>query len=77
MAVKDEVMARVRSIPDNSSNILDRTGPLAWTAGIMNYIQRYNVTGEELLSELREAFRLDDPYPVQLGRYLLVGSSDS
>ena len=50
MAVKDEVMARVRSIPDNSSNILDRTGPLAWTAGIMNYIQRYNVTGEELLS---------------------------
>lgn len=26
--------------------------------------------GEELLSELREAFRLDDPYPVQLGRYL-------
>merc|ERR1740130_765045 len=49
VSVMGEVQARVASFPDNTNLITDRTGPVAWTAGVMRYIRRYNVSGEDLL----------------------------
>ena len=49
VSVMGEVQARVKSYPDNTNLITDRTGPVAWTAGVMRYIRRYNVSGEDLL----------------------------
>ena len=49
VSVMGEVQARVASFPDTTNLITDRTGPVAWTAGVMRYIRRYNVSGEDLL----------------------------
>jgi hypothetical protein len=49
VSVMGEVQARVASFPDNTNLITDRTGPVAWTAGVMRYIRRYNVSGEDLM----------------------------
>ena len=70
VSVMGEVQARVASFPDNKDLITDRTGPVAWTAGVMRYIRRYNVSGEDLLSVRKldhhgQLFQLREPSGVE------------
>ena len=70
VSVMGEVQARVKSYPDNMNLITDRTGPVAWTAGVMRYIRRYNVSGEDLLPVRKldhhgQLFRMREPSGVE------------
>merc|ERR1712216_187918 len=47
-AVKDEVVTRMQTLPDDTDRVLDRTGPIAWSAAILGYLQLHSVSGRDL-----------------------------